>query len=336
MLEAAGGFLLCAVVILLAGRRLSVYGDLLSAKTGLSRGWIGFVLLATITSLPELMVGVSAAGIVQSADLAVGDVLGSCAFNLGILALLDALAPRRQCLLGLAGPGHVLSASLGIILLCLVAFAFLMPVGLPGLPAVGLTSLLLILLYLLAVRLIYRYEQKQDHSSDDHGLSPDLMKLSVRRVVYRIIIYALVLTAAALLLPHYADQLATQTGLGKSFTGTFLLAASTSLPEIAVSIYAVRRGAIDLAVGNLLGSNIFNMLILAVDDLVYTPGLLLKDASPVHLYSVISTIMMTAIVLIGLHHRGSRKRGWLAADALLILFVYLFNLFLIYREIPSS
>ena len=120
------------------------------------------------------------------------------------------------------------------------------------------------------------------------------------------------------------------TGLEKSFVGTFFLAASTSLPEIAVSIAAVRMGSIDMAVGNLLGSNIFNILILAIDDLFYTKGLLLQDASPGHLISILSTILMSAIVIIGLSYHAKGKRYFLAWDAILIFIIYIINLFLLF------
>ena len=98
-----------------------------------------------------------------------------------------------------------------------------------------------------------------------------------------------------------------------------------------MSIAAVRLGAVDMAVGNLLGSNLFNILILAVDDIFYVNGHLLKDASDVNLISCFSTIVMSAIAITGLGYRLKTKRFWLAWDAVLIFAVYLFNLFVVYR-----
>ena len=141
----------------------------------------------------------------------------------------------------------------------------------------------------------------------------------------------MIIIIAALGLPFFADGIAELTGLGKSFVGTFFLAVSTSLPEIAVSIAAVRMGSVDLAVGNLLGSNIFNILILALDDIFYTKGLLLKDSSEFHIISVLSTIIMTAVVIIGLSYRAIGKRFFLAWDAALIFLIYIINLFFIYH-----
>src|SRR5687767_7432549 len=75
------GFLVCAAIIFLAGRKLSFYGERIAEKTGLGKAWIGLILMASVTSMPELMVGISSTAIVGSADLAVGDILGSCIFN---------------------------------------------------------------------------------------------------------------------------------------------------------------------------------------------------------------------------------------------------------------
>lgn len=325
------GFILCGAVIFFAGKRLSYYGDLLAEKTGISKGWIGLILMASVTSLPELMVGISSSAIVQSADLATGDILGSCAFNLGILALLDAFIPRHKPLLGLASPNHMLNAGLGIILLSLVGFALVLPVEIVVAPWIGLSSVVFIVVYLISIRVIYKNEKKNHRSEMTQEQEKHGTEISLRSVITGYIGFALIIIAAALALPYFADHIAEMTGLGKSFVGTFFLAVSTSLPEIAVSIAAVRIGSIDLAVGNLLGSNIFNVFILAIDDIFYTRGLLLKDASDFHIISVLSTIMMSAVVIIGLSYRASGKRHMLALDAVVIFLIYLINLFFLYH-----
>lgn len=325
------GFLACAAIIFFAGKKLSFYGDLLAEKTGMSKGWIGLILMASVTSLPELMVGVSSSAIVQSADLATGDILGSCAFNLGILAMLDAFIPKHQPLFGIASPRHMLIAALGIMLISLVGFALFLPQDYAVVPWIGMTSIVFIVVYFVAIRVIYTNEQN-NYSKDVKEEKEELAgQMSVRRIVYYYTGFAFIIVIAALGLPFFAEGIAELTGLGKSFVGTFFLAVSTSLPEIAVSIAAVRMGSVDLAVGNLLGSNIFNILILALDDIFYTKGLLLKDASEFHIISVLSTIIMTAVVIIGLSYRAKGKRFLLAWDAALIFLVYVINLIFIYH-----
>ncbi|HQV60176.1 MAG TPA: hypothetical protein PLG08_05345, partial [Chitinophagaceae bacterium] len=180
--------------------------------------------------------------------------------------------------------------------------------------------------------IIYQNEKNHKGEGDNNNfISESVQNTSLRKIILNYSVFAGIIIVAALSLPYFADHIAELTGLGKSFVGTFFLAASTSLPEIAVSIAAVRIGSVDLSVGNLLGSNIFNILILALDDMVYTKGFILQDASDFHLLSVLSTIVMSAIVIIGLSYRAKGKRFWLAWDAAIIFIVYIINLILLYR-----
>lgn len=151
----------------------------------------------------------------------------------------------------------------------------------------------------------------------------------LRQVARRYAAFALVIVVAATTLPVFAERIAAVSGLEESFVGTLFLAVSTSLPEVAVALAAVRMGAVDLAVGSLLGSNLFNILVLALDDVVYTRGLLLSDASSEHLVSVLSTTAMSAIVIVGLAHRDRSKRFVWAWDAALVLLVYAVNVALL-------
>ncbi len=120
MLFYIAGFIICALIIFFAGKRLSHYGDLLAELSGMGKAWIGLILMAAVTSLPELMVGISSAVIIQSADLAVGDIIGSCAFNLGILSMMDIFTPKDRPLFSHVSKSHILAAAFGIILMSLV------------------------------------------------------------------------------------------------------------------------------------------------------------------------------------------------------------------------
>lgn len=327
---AFGGFAVCAAVIFFAGRRLSHYGDQIARISGWGGAWVGLVLIAAVTSLPELTVGITSVAVVGSADLAVGDILGSCAFNLLILATMDAFVPERRPIFSVASTSHVLAAALGIILLSLVGLALYLPGSPTILPWIGITSVAFSVVYFSAMRLIYLHGQRERtldaalepvaRHAPEHRSEPRL--LTLRRARNGYLLYAAVIVVAAVAVPQFAAEIAVVAGLNQTFVGTFFLAISTSLPEVAVSLAAVRMGAVDLAVGNLLGSNLFNVVILAVDDVAYTSGLLLKDASDGHLISVLSTIAMSAIVVIGLTYRSRGKRFLMAWDAALILGAY--------------
>lgn len=325
------GFLLCAVIIFLAGKRLAFYGEIISEITGLGKAWIGLVLMATITSLPELMTGISSSAIVESADLATGDILGSCAFNLFILAMLDAFTPKNKPLFTTATIGNVLAAALGLILVSMAGLAIYLPAEIVLLPSIGITSFLFLIIYLFSVRIIYRFNRQHPSVPEKARSYSEIHDMTLKKAVKWYFIYALFIVAAALSLPWLAGNISYITGLGESFVGTLFLAISTSLPEIAVSLAAVRSGSIDMAVGNLLGSNMFNILILFIDDLFYTKGHLLKDASDINLVSVFSVILMSSIAIIGLTLNIPGKRFLLAYDAILILVVYILNIILIYN-----
>ncbi len=321
------GFIVCAIIIFFAGRKLSWYGDKIAEKTGLGKAWIGLILLATVTSLPELMVGISSSAIVQSADLAVGDILGSCTFNLAILAALDIFVPRHQHLFYLASSRHILSAALGTVLVAFAGLGIFLPQELVILPGIGIFSLVFVMIYLLSIRVIYQREMRDKES--DQGITELAQLPPLRRLVLGYIVYAFITVGAALFIPQFADNIIEQTGMAASFMGTVFVAASTSLPEIAVSVAAVRMGAIDLATGNLLGSNIFNILILVIDDILYRKGILLKDASDNHLLTVFTCIAMSSIAMAGFAYRAPSKKYFIAIDAVLILLLYFLNILLL-------
>lgn len=325
------GFVACATAIFLAGGRLSRYGERIAQLSGWGSAWVGLILMASVTSLPELLVGVSSSAIVGSPDLAVGDVLGSCAINLLILASLDMFVPKRRRLFALASPSHALAAGLGIVLLATVGVALIVGDSMPVTLWIGVSSVVFLALYLASVRIIFRHAT---NTRPDPAVQPPLAEklpggdpttagLTMRQVVRRYAVAGAVVVAAATLLPPAAEEIALMTGLQESFVGTVFLALSTSLPELAVTLTSVRMGGYDLAVGNILGSNLFNIMILAIDDVAYTDGALLAAASPGHLTTVLATIAMSAIAIIGLTYQsGPGKRFLLAGDAALMLGVY--------------
>lgn len=197
---------------------------------------------------------------------------------------------------------------------------------------IGLTSVVFIVMYLLSIRMLNSYERKLLAKKVEAGLQQEeKKKVELKSIVIRYTFHALVVIAAALALPYFSQQIALDTGLSDSFMGTLFLAASSSLPEIAVSISATRMGAPDLAVGNLLGSNLFNVMLLSINDMFYGTGRLLKDASDINIITIFSTIIMNAIVIIGLiRHSEKKKFRFLAWDTLLIFLVYLINMIYIF------
>jgi len=146
----------------------------------------------------------------------------------------------------------------------------------------------------------------------------------LKKVIGGYAIHALIVIGAAIFLPYFGEHIAAHTGLGNAFFGTLFIAAATSLPELVVSLAALRMGSLDMAVGNLLGSNVFNMFILGVDDVFYREGSLFNAISPSHLLSVFVTIIMTAVVGLGLLFKPKKKQMWLLSlDTFIIALLYM-------------
>jgi cation:H+ antiporter len=323
--------LACLAVIGVAGVRLSRYGDIIAEKSGLSRGWVGLILLATVTSLPELVTGLSSVTVAQVPDIAVGDILGSCVFNLLIIVLLDFLY-RKESVYTRARQGNVLSAGYGIALIGFVGFNLLLYQAgtIPSLGHVGLYTPVILLLYLLAMRSLYRYEQAQvsEYVEDRVELYPDV---SLKQAIQGYTLAAIAVMAAGIWLPFIARDLAAAMVWEQSFVGTLFVAAITSAPEVVVTVAALRMGAVDLAIGNLFGSNLFNIAILAIDDLAYLPGPLLADVSLTHATSAFSAMMMGGLAVVGLVLRpASRVFRTVSWISLLLLVIYLLNTWFLY------
>ncbi|QEH42682.1 sodium:calcium antiporter [Chitinophaga sp. XS-30] len=314
------GFLTCSALIVVCGSQLSRYGDIIAELTGVGKAMFGLVVMAAVTSLPELFTGISSIFIVDAPNIAVGDIMGSCAFNLLILAVLDYFVPGKP-LSSVVTKKHLLAGFSGIFLISLSILAMLFSEAFPMIGWFSSASVLLIVLYLVFTWLMY----KSGHQQDVKIVTPppsDNTGISLRKAVKMYVLLASLVITGAIALPFFADMLAERTGANKSFVGTLLVAATTSLPELVTSISAVRRGSIDMAVGNVLGSNIFNMFILGLDDLMYVKGPLLSLINPIHALSGLVTLLMTAIAGVGIIYSTPAKRFVLGIDAIILILLY--------------
>jgi cation:H+ antiporter len=324
---------LCLVVIGCAGYFLSRYADIIAEKTGLSASLIGLMLLATVTSLPELVTGITAVTVADAPDIAVGNVLGAAVFNLAILIILDALY-RRETIYSKAAQGHILSAALGALLIAFAGSSLLLDrAGMsPALGHVGLYSPFIVLIYFVAVRVVYQYERRTlaEYTAATTERYPEV---TLRRAVTSFTLAAIAIVAAGSRLPFIAKDIADLMGWGQSFVGTLLVAAVTSAPEIAVTLSALRIGAIDMAIANLLGSNLFNITILAVDDLFYANGPVLAHVNSSHAFTAFTAVTMNALVIVGLVFRpqGRAVLGltWVSLGLFLL---YILNTWILFEH----
>ncbi|MFQ5736438.1 MAG: sodium:calcium antiporter [Thermodesulfobacteriota bacterium] len=323
-------FLVCTALIIASGTKLSRYGDIIAEKTGLGKAWVGLILMASITSLPELVTGISSVTVANVPGIAIGDLVGACVFNLLILALLDPM-DKSSPIFSKIGQSHILSGGFGVLLLGIVAASVMLNDLMPSAWHIGLYTPALVLTYAVGIRLVYLYEKRALKKLAAETATMRYDGVSLKRAVLMYAANALVIIAVASVLPFIADRIAVDTGLGDNFMGTLFVAATTTLPELVVSTSAMRMSAQDIAIGNLLGSNMFNMGLLAVDDLLYTKGPILDHVSNGHAVTAVMAILMTAIALVGITYKHEKKAflrfGW---DSLSMLALGLMNVWFVY------
>ena len=322
-------FLVSAVVIVMAGAGLTVFGEIIAQRTRIGRLLVGSILIAGATSLPELAIDINAVA-QGSVDLAVGDLIGSSLFNLGILAVLDLTRYSQGRMLSRSSARHAVAGSVSIALTAVAAvFIFLGPMTeAVTLGRIGLGSVALAISYSLGIRLVYDVEkQERPSGSEESDVStpPWGRKLGLKGAVAGYVVAAVMILAAAPFLARAAADLAERSGLGGTFFGTTFVALCTSLPEVVTTFSAIRMKSFDLALGNILGSNCFNMLILAVLDVV-DEGSLFANVAAVHVYTALCVILVTTVVILGQLSRVERRRHVLEPDAWLALGLILASL----------
>jgi cation:H+ antiporter len=307
--------------------------DKIAEITGWGRLLIGSVMLAAATSLPELSVDISAVS-QNLPDIAVGDLLGSSLMNLLILAVLDLSHRSRGKMFSRAASAHALSGVQCIALTAIVGIGFLTARRAPdfGLFGVHAAVWAVAVGYLLGVRLIFLDQRISLREAIESGATPPPAhsRKGLVRCVLWFIAAAAIITITGPRLAASAGKIAQLSGLGGSFVGSTFVALSTSLPELVTTIAAVRLGAFDLAVGNIFGSNAFNMLLFFPLDLAF-PGTLLAVASPVHMVSVLAVILAMAIAIMGqLYQSEAHRIRLLEPDAWLVIALVLGAMWLIY------
>lgn len=319
-------FVASSAILVLAAVKLAQYGDVIAVRTRLGGMFIGVLLLAGATSLPELLTTINSfdQGV---PGLAAGNLLGSNMFNMLLLAVLD-VANQQARILRRVAMTHALTAALASAMIAMAVFFILADISL-SIGWVGIDSLLLVLVYVAGIRLIQQNGQASSTTVEAAAGGP-VMPLWRATVGFLAATAVLVVITPSLV--RSSTQIAEITGLGTGFVGTTLLAMVTSLPETVAVIAAARLGAYDMAVGNLFGSNVFNMFALGVSDLFYTSGRFLGVIDPAFALVGMLGLLLTILALIGNIARVERRLLFVEADALLIILIYLGGMFFLYSR----
>lgn len=323
-------FAISGTVVVLAGIRLTRSGDTIADVTGLGGAWVGAVFVALATSLPELATDIFAVRIGER-NLALGDLFGSSMANMLILAVADLVLWRRSVLARLA----VNQALIGLLAISLSVIALAGIVSETDFTVfgVGWAPLIIAMTYLGGMRLlhVYRSEPPFEGMSGAARHAEKSRGVGLSAPVIEFLVATMVIVAAAPFLARSSGDLADQLGVSSGVIGVALLAVTTSLPEVTVTVESFRRGSIDLAVGNLLGSNCVNMVILLPLDVADGRPSLLFGAGNAAMMAGLFAVLLIAQTVFEVLAPIERKVRWLEPDAAFRILTYVVGLYLVFQ-----
>lgn len=319
------------LLILTLGTRLTRSADRLAEVSGLGQAAVGTVLLGAVTSASGSVTSVTAA-LDGHPQLALSNAFGGIAGQTVFLVLADLLHRRANLEHAAASVENIISGVVLIALLSmLLAARMLPPVTLLGVHPV---SVLLVLAYVFAVRLSTHarreapwipqrtdatYVEREAEGGDEGADTPGdaaARRREVWRLGLEVIVVGVVVSVVGVVVAKSALALAAQAGLSEGFTGAVLTALVTSSPELVTTLAAVRRGALNLAVGGILGGNTFDVLFAAMSDVAYRDGSAYHEMGDDQHFLVLVCVLMTATLLLGLLRRerhGFYNIGWESA-----------------------
>ncbi len=331
-------FLVAAFGVFIGGTAIARAGDEIARRTPLGHVWVGALLVAAATSLPELSTDTIAV-LRDAPELATGDLFGSNMANMGLLGLV-ALIYRRARVLQREALGLAVAASVAIVLTGTAALFIVVRLEHSVAGAFSYGSLALLATAAGAWWLFPEARQAVSETTADaaEAMSPVAAggdagrpgRQALGRHVFAFVLAAGVIVASGSALVWSAERIADITGLSETFIGVLGLAIATSMPELSASLAAVRMGALDMAVGNLYGSNALNMTALVWLDAVYLRAPLLETAEPANAAAGLVAMLLMMIALTNMVLRAERRRFPIDPTAIVILGGYVVGLLLVW------
>lgn len=291
------------------------YVDLLDKKTNLSGAFIGGVILAAVTSLPELVTSISSIYVVKNEELIIGNVLGSNVFNLCIFGGATILSVKAFSKAGI-GKSHIVTLVCTIVADLLLLATLLLDPKITRIPLlnVNFASIVILVIYFVSLKFL----SNDDCQNDEEENSP----LTVKQIITRFVLMSLGLVAMSIVVTYFTDIIQEQLNLGASFAGAIFLGVVTSLPELASSVALVRRRNFNAMVGNVLGSNMFNFTIFSIADFI-------AGNTVVYVYSAHSIAMIlfgvlsSLFVMVSISLQGKAKKSSSFSGGKNVIFIVL-------------
>jgi len=326
-------FIFSAAVIVFAGIRLTFYADKLSDHLKIGKVWVGIILLGLVTSLPEAITSLIAVISLGANDLAIGNLLGSNNFNPMLIVVLDALF-KGGSITSLLNPNksQVTSAYLAIALSCVVIAELALS---PGIVSghngtVSLGGILIVVLYFGGMKKLAALSTEVIGEPSKKENSRET-KTSLSKILINLVYSSLLVVVGAIYLTHSCEIIAVKTGLGRTFVGSIFLAFATSLPEIVVSVSAFKMNELDLAIGNIFGSNMTNIFIVFICGLFNQGVPILSVVSKTHIFTGILGIILTYLALRVICDKNQKVICGLGVNTIVMIVVFVVGTGIMYQ-----
>ncbi len=319
-------FLCATLVVGWFGIQMTKTARDLAHETGMGEVLMGALFIGASTSLSGITTSITAA-MSGYAELAVSNSLGGIAAQTAFLAIADIAYRRANLEHAAASAENLFMTTLLMTLLSI----HLMGIAVPNLSiwVIHPATLLLIAVYLLGIHLLSRTHKMpmwlprktHDTPTEEHK-SRKRMSKDLAGLWGRFIIYSIIVASAGWLLSQLAVPLVQRTGLSYGVVGGVLTAVSTSIPELVVAVTAVRMGALNLAVGDIIGGNAFDTLFIAASDIAYDEGPIYAAISSTEVFWLANSLLMTGTLLMGLVYRQRHGPGNIGLESTALLLLY--------------
>lgn len=296
-------FLLLAFLTIFLSIKLSYYGDKITKQTKVGAAFVGGLLIASITSLPEFVTSISAV-VIDNIALSFGDIVGSNMFNIFILAVYNIYFFKKsvfkntstkyifECLI-------LILDYVFIILGCMDIFT-------------NFITFLLFGTYIIYMISVLKNKEEKEESNE-----------KVNYLFIKFILTAIIMIFLSIMLTKEADKIANMyPNFSSSSIGAMLLGITTSLPEVVTTFSLLKLGNFNMAASNMLGSNIFNFLVLAISDIFVNQAHIYNYSDSYTMMYVIGGIITTFLLSVSLNLKKCNKIVQILLSALMILIYF--------------
>lgn len=256
------GYLIVAAIIVFLSNKASEYVDLIDKKTKLSGAFIGGVMLSAVTSLPELFTSISSTIMLDKPGLCIGNILGSNLFNVAALSVIMLIFYKAFQKADISGSHR--NVSVVVMLMYVAMLLNMMHILDFSIVSISVTSILIMVLYVLGVK-----SMSSENGEEAGEAEACSSTLTLKQIVIRFIAASVGLVGFSIVITYLTDDIAGKLHLGSGLAGALFLGIATSLPELSSTISLFKRKNYNIAVGNIIGSSLFNFLILGIADVLY-------------------------------------------------------------------